>query len=128
MSVAIEKLKTAIENAGTILVGAGSGFSTAAGYTYSGERFLRHFADFIEKYHFLDMYSAGFYPFPTQEEKWAYNTPGIIKFPFWKMTAANPQATYACLNKGAAGSPDEIKGQSILVDDDIASVLQELIR
>lgn len=56
------------------------------------------------------------------------NTPGIIKFPFWKMTAANPQATYACLNKGAAGSPDEIKGQSILVDDDIASVLQELIR
>jgi hypothetical protein len=43
------------------------------------------------------------------------------------MTAANPQATYTCLNKGEAGSPHEIKGQSILIDDDIASVLQELI-
>ena len=277
MSAAIKKLKTAIENAEAILVGAGSGFSAAAGYTYSGERFQRHFADFIEKYHLRDMYSAGFYPFPTPEEKWAYwsrhiycnrydqpeshvhktllqllqdkdyfvlttnvdhlfqnngfdkqrlfytqgdyglwqcktpchqqtydneeavrrmikeqqdmkiptelvphcplcgeememnlrvdasfveddswhaaaaryhdflnrhqissilylelgvgmNTPGIIKFPFWKMTAANPQATYACLNKGEACSPSEIKGQSILIDDDIASVLHELIR
>ena len=72
MSATIQKLKTAIENAGAILVGAGSGFSTAAGYTYSGERFHRHFADFIGKYHFGDMYSAGFYPFPTPEEKWAY--------------------------------------------------------
>ena len=61
MSAAIEKLKTAIENAQAILVGAGSGFSTAAGYTYSGGRFHRHFADFIGKYHFRDMYSAGFY-------------------------------------------------------------------
>ena len=276
MSAAIEKLKTAIENAQAILVGAGSGFSTAAGYTYSGGRFHRHFADFIEKYHFRDMYSAGFYPFPTPEEKWAYwsrhiyynrydqpespvhkallellqgkdyfvlttnvdhlfqnngfdkqrlfytqgdyglwqcqtpchhktydneetvrrmikeqhemkiptelvphcpicgeememnlradasfvedkgwhaaaaryhdflskhqtgsilymelgvgmNTPGIIKFPFWKMTAANPQATYACLNKGEACSPNEIKKKTILIDDDIASVLQGLI-
>ena len=72
MSTAIEKLKTAIKNTKAILVGAGSGFSTAAGYTYSGERFQKHFADFIEKYHFRDMYSAGFYPFPTPEEKWAY--------------------------------------------------------
>ena len=71
MSATIQKLKTAIENAGAILVGAGSGFSTAAGYTYSGKRFHRHFADFIGKYHFGDMYSAGFYPFPTPEEKWA---------------------------------------------------------
>ena len=55
------------------------------------------------------------------------NTPGIIKFPFWKMTAANLQATYACLNKGETDSPSEISGQSILIDDDIASVLQELI-
>ena len=61
MSAAIEKLKTAIENAQAILVGAGSGFSTAAGYTYSGGRFHRHFADFIGKYHVRDMYSAGFY-------------------------------------------------------------------
>ncbi len=55
-----------------MVVGAGAGLSTAAGFTYAGERFQRHFADFIEKYGFTDMYSAGFYPFPTEEEHWAY--------------------------------------------------------
>ncbi len=58
--------------ADAVVVGAGAGLSTAAGFTYSGERFERHFADFIGKYGFTDMYSAGFYPFPTEEEKWAY--------------------------------------------------------
>ena len=58
MPTAIGKLKIAIENSKAILVGAGSGFSTAAGYTYSGERFRRHFADFIEKYHLRDMYTT----------------------------------------------------------------------
>ena len=53
-------------------MGAGAGLSTSAGFTYSGERFERHFADFIRKYGFTDMYSAGFYPFPTEEEHWAY--------------------------------------------------------
>ena len=48
------------------------GLSTAAGFTYSGARFTAHFADFIAKYGFADMYSAGFYPFPTLEEHWAY--------------------------------------------------------
>ena len=68
----IEKLQRAIQSADAIIVGAGAGLSTSAGFTYSGERFERHFADFIGKYGFTDMYSAGFYPFPTEEEHWAY--------------------------------------------------------
>jgi len=68
----IEKLHKALREADAVVVGAGAGLSTAAGFTYSGERFLQHFADFISKYGFTDMYSAGFYPFPTEEEKWAY--------------------------------------------------------
>ena len=68
----IEKLQEALRETDAIIVGAGAGLSTSAGFTYSGERFERHFADFIGKYGFTDMYSAGFYPFPTEEEHWAY--------------------------------------------------------
>ena len=68
----IEKLQRALQSADAVIVGAGAGLSTSAGFTYSGERFERHFADFIGKYGFTDMYSAGFYPFPTEEEHWAY--------------------------------------------------------
>ena len=68
----LNRLAAALQEAVAVLVGAGAGFSTAAGYTYDGDRFQRHFADFIAKYHFGDMYSAGFYPFPSLEEKWAY--------------------------------------------------------
>ena len=68
----IEKLQKVLHEADTVVVGAGAGLSTSAGFTYSGERFERHFADFIGKYGFTDMYSAGFYPFPTEEEHWAY--------------------------------------------------------
>ena len=68
----IQKLHQTIQHADAVVVGAGAGLSTSAGFTYSGERFERHFADFIRKYGFTDMYSAGFYPFPTEEEHWAY--------------------------------------------------------
>jgi NAD-dependent protein deacetylases, SIR2 family len=68
----IEKLRKALQSADAIIVGAGAGLSTSAGFTYSGERFQRHFADFIRQYGFTDMYSAGFYPFPAEEEHWAY--------------------------------------------------------
>lgn len=61
-----------IDAADAVVIGAGSGLSTAAGLSYSGKRFIRYFSDFIERYHMKDMYSAGFYPFSTQEEKWAY--------------------------------------------------------
>ena len=67
-----EKLHKALVEADAVVVGAGAGLSTSAGFTYSGERFEKHFADFIEKYGFTDMYTAGFHQFPTEEEHWAY--------------------------------------------------------
>ncbi|MDO5145812.1 MAG: Sir2 family NAD-dependent protein deacetylase [Eubacteriales bacterium] len=66
------RMKTALEEADTVIIGAGAGLSTAAGFIYSGERFQKYFADFIEKYGFRDMYSGGFYSFETLEEYWAY--------------------------------------------------------
>lgn len=68
----ILQAKKLIEEADVVVIGAGSGLSAAAGLTYSGERFEKNFKEFIEKYNMTDMYSAGFYPFSTQEEKWVY--------------------------------------------------------
>ncbi len=68
----IEKIKRLIKDADCVLIGAGAGLSTAAGIEYTGKRFTDNFAEFIEKYHFTDMYSSGFYDFETEEEKWAY--------------------------------------------------------
>ena len=68
----IEKIKKLISKADYILVGAGSGLSTAAGNTYTGERFTKNFKPFIEKYHFTDLYTSSFYDFKTEEERWAY--------------------------------------------------------
>ncbi len=283
----ITELKEKISGADTIVIGAGSGLSTSAGFEYSGERFRQYFSDFEEKYGFHDMYSGGFYPYETLEEYWAYwsryiyinrymdapkpvydrllelvkdkdyfvittnvdhcfqkvgfdkkrlfytqgdyglfqcsepccqetydneeevgkmvlaqgyeigedgrlvserrlqrtipselvpvcphcgrpltmnlradatfvedegwhraaeryenflrtrknpkilflelgvgyNTPGIIKYPFWQMTAKNPKATYACINRGQAVCPGEIEKQSICIDGDIGKIL-----
>lgn len=68
----IKNLKKAIENTDAILIGAGAGLSTSAGLEYSGKRFFDNFSDFADKYGLQDMYSAGFYPFETLEEYWAY--------------------------------------------------------
>lgn len=258
------------------MIGAGAGLSTSAGFTYSGKRFEDNFPDFIEKYGFRDMYSAGFYPYDTLEEYWAYwsryifinryqntpkdvytdlyklvknkdyfvlttnvdhcfqkagfdkhrlfytqgdygllqcskpchnktydneslvhkmvaeqknmripsglipycpvcgapmsmnlradntfvedsgwhvaatryqdfihrhkemkilylelgvggNTPGIIKYPFWQMTHDNPNANYICINLSEAYIPAEIRKQSICIDNDIGTVLKQLV-
>ncbi len=288
----LRRLRRALSEAEAVLVGAGAGLSTSAGFTYSGARFRRYFADFAAKYHFADMYSGGFYPYPSREEFWAYwsryiwinrymdppkpvyeellgllegkayfvlttnvdhcfqkagfdkqrlfytqgdyglwqcsqpchsrtydnaetvramveaqgfvaaedgtltvpdgaatkmtvptellprcpvcgrpmtmnlrsderfvedegwleasarysdflqrwqtgrvlylelgvgyNTPVIIKYPFWQRTAQNPNATYACVNYGEALCPKELEGQAICIDGDIAAVLREL--
>ena len=66
------RLKTAIDNSDAVLIGAGAGLSTSAGFIYSGERFEKFFGDFGKKYGFDDMYSGGFYPYKTPEEKWAF--------------------------------------------------------
>lgn len=68
----LERLNTALERAEAVVIGAGSGLSTAAGFVYTGERFDRYFSDFAQKYGFRDMYSGGFYPYGTPEEYWAY--------------------------------------------------------
>ena len=272
----IEKLKEKIRTADAVVIGAGAGLSTAAGFTYSGERFEKYFSDFRQKYGFEDMYSGGFYPYQTPEEYWAYwsryifvnrsqdtpkpvyesllklvadkdyfvittnvdhcfqkagfdkkqlfytqgdyglfqcsepccqetfdnedivlemlkqqkdmkiptellpvcphcgkplimnlrsddkfvenegwhraaeryenflrtragekilflelgvgyNTPVIIKYPFWQMTAKNPNATYACVNQGQAVCPTEIRHKSICINGDIANIINKCI-
>jgi len=68
----LKRLREEIESADAVVIGAGAGLSTSAGFTYSGTRFHDNFADFEEAYGFHDMYSGGFYPYKTQEEFWAY--------------------------------------------------------
>ena len=68
----IRRLKDEIETADAIVIGAGAGLSTAAGFTYSGERFDRYFFDFRDHYGIRDMYSGGFFPFPDEETRWAW--------------------------------------------------------
>ena len=272
----IQRLKTALDEADAVVIGAGAGLSTSAGFTYDGERFHKYFADFETKYGFHDMYSGGFYPYATPEEHWAYwsryilinrymdmpkpvyeelfrlvsdkdyfvittnvdhcfqkagfdkkrlfytqgdyglfqcsepccqetwdneavirqmvagqkdmkipsaliprcshcgkpltmnlrsddrfvedegwhaaagryanflrtregqkilflelgvgyNTPVIIKYPFWQMTAKNPRATYACINRGEVFCPGEIADRAVCVDGDIGEVLEKVL-
>lgn len=274
-SESMERLKAALQDCDAVVIGAGSGLSTAAGFTYNGERFEKYFSDFAAKYGIKDMYSGGFYPFATPEEHWAYwsryiyinryqdapkpiydailklvkdkdyfvittnvdhcfqkagfdkkrlfftqgdyglfqcsepccqetfdneaairemvtrqedmkiptellptcphcgkpltmnlrsddkfvedegwhkaaeryenflrtraggkilflelgvgyNTPIIIKYPFWQMTAKNPNTTYVCINQGQAVCPQEIERQSVCINADIGQVLQSL--
>ena len=69
----IARLKEEIETADAIVIGAGAGLSTAAGFAYSGERFRKYFADFEDRYGFHDMYSGGFYVMHVEPEvSWAY--------------------------------------------------------
>ena len=68
----VERLRDALAEADAVVLGAGAGLSTAAGFEYGGERFKRLFGDFVAKYGFRDMYSAGFFPFREPEEQWAY--------------------------------------------------------
>ena len=68
----VRKLKEKMQNVEAIVLGAGSGLSTAAGLTYSGERFQKYFFDFAKKYPIRDIYSGGFFPFESPEEFWAW--------------------------------------------------------
>lgn len=71
-SVQTERLKQALQKAEAVIIGAGAGLSTSAGFTYSGERFEKWFGDFRQVHGFSDMYSGGFFPYKTLEEYWAY--------------------------------------------------------
>ena len=69
---AIARLMAEIETADAIVIGAGAGISTAAGFTYSGERFRKYFGDFADRFGIRDMYSGGFYPYTDRETLWAW--------------------------------------------------------
>ena len=68
----LERLKKALDQADAVVIGAGAGLSTSAGFTYFGTRFTQYFSDFAAKYGFSDMYTGGFFPYSTKEEFWAY--------------------------------------------------------
>ncbi len=68
----LTRLNYEIDHADAVIIGAGAGLSTSAGFIYNGERFRKYFGDFAETYRFDDMYSGGFYPYPSLEEMWAY--------------------------------------------------------
>lgn len=91
----IERLEDALAETDVLLIGAGAGLSTAAGFTYIGERFRKYFYDFEEKYGFHDMYSGGFYPYDTLEEYWAYWSRYIICNRYAKI----PETVYSDLLK-----------------------------
>lgn len=92
----IERLKAELQGADAILIGAGSGLSTSAGLTYGGERFLKHFSDFHEKYGITDMYSGGFYPFPSLEEYWAWWSRHIYYNRYVSYTATMAKGLFKC--------------------------------
>lgn len=71
-NVQTECLKQALQKAEAVIIGAGAGLSTSAGFTYSGERFEKWFGDFRQVHGFSDIYSGGFFPYKTLEEYWAY--------------------------------------------------------
>ena len=56
------------------------------------------------------------------------NTPGIIKFPFLRMAADDPKATYACVNLGEAFTAEGIEGRSIVLNADIRDVLRDTVQ
>lgn len=68
----ISFLRQAVQEADHIIIGAGSGLTTAAGIDYAGDDFRVEFAPWIERYGFTDLYTSSFYPFETPEEYWAY--------------------------------------------------------
>ena len=69
----VDKLRDALKEADSVIIGAGAGLSTSAGFEYAGERFEKYFRDFADKYHFEDMYSGGFYVMELPpEEQWAF--------------------------------------------------------
>ena len=76
--VQITKLKEALDSVDAIVIGAGAGLSTSAGYSYSGKRFSDNFKDFEDKYGFHDMYSGGFYPYSKAEENWAFWSRNVL--------------------------------------------------
>ena len=92
-SIQTNSLKEALDRADAVMIGAGAGLSSSAGLTYGGKRFFELFPDFHAKYGITDMYSGGFYPFPTLEEYWAWWSRHI----YYNRYVAPPKPVYARL-------------------------------
>ena len=97
-NIRISEVKNLINEADYVLIGAGSGLSTAAGLEYLGRSFEKNFKEFIEKYNFPDLYSASFYDFNTQEEKWAFFAKMIYLNRFNKKPLKLYQELYSLIN------------------------------
>ena len=106
---AISRLKTEIETAEAIVIGAGAGLSTAAGLTYSGERFLKYFGDFAERFGIRDMYSGGFYPFPDAETRWAWWARHI----YYNRSVPAPRPVYEDLRTLVQGQEYFVTGTNV---------------
>ena len=76
---------------------------------------------------YLKPIAAGATAPPLTPQGRANTPPGIIKYAFWRRTAANPNAVYCCLNLGEASAPEEIAPRSICFDRDIREVDGESI-
>lgn len=92
---ALTWIKEAIDGAEAIVIGAGAGLSTSAGFVYDGERFEKWFSDFSKEYGFLNMYEGGFYPYPTKEIFWAFWT----RYIYINRYLNPPKPTYETLYK-----------------------------
>lgn len=68
----VARLSRALQEADAIVIGGGAGLSTSAGFAYSGPRFEKYFPDFIKAFGIRDMYSGGFYPYPSKEVFWGF--------------------------------------------------------
>ena len=89
----IEKFISYISTSKAIIIGAGAGLSTSAGFLMSGERFDKYFFDFKKKYNIQDMYSGSFYPYSNKAEFWAFMSRNIYLNRFTPM----PKNTYNIL-------------------------------
>lgn len=107
---ALEKVRQLIDEADAIVIGAGAGLSAAGGLTYSGPRFEDNFKPFIAKYGMRDMYSAGFYPFQTEEEKWAYWSRHILINRF-DAPVGKPYTDLLSILKAVGGGGEEVDAQ-----------------
>ena len=60
-------------------------------------------------------------------EKIREMTQGVIKLPFWDMTARNSQVFYVCLNQEASAAPEHLNGRRFYLPGTLADIFKELL-
>lgn len=56
-----------------------------------------------------------------------FNTPGIIKYSFWKMVSNNDKAMYAVVNLEKIVCPEPIRDRAIFINCDIGEAIHSLV-